>query len=54
MESYGIEEARRQLGEIIERVRLNDEHVTVSRYGKPVAVVVPVEWYEQVSQEVKP
>ena len=47
MDTYGIEEARNQLGDFIERIRLNDEHIALSRYGKPVAVLVPLEWYEE-------
>jgi prevent-host-death family protein len=47
MDTYGIEEARNQLGDFIERIRLNDEHIALSRYGKPVAVLVPQEWYDE-------
>ncbi len=47
MESYGIEEARNQLGDLIERVRVAGEHIAISRYGKPSAVIVPADWYEQ-------
>ena len=47
MESYGIEEARHQLGELAERVRLNGEHIALTRYGKTAVVLVPVDWHEQ-------
>ena len=46
MDSYGIEEARTQLGDLVERVRLNGEHIAVTRYGKQAVVIVPAEWYE--------
>ena len=45
MESFGIEEARNQLGDLIDRVRVKGEHITLTRYGKAVAVLVPVEWH---------
>jgi prevent-host-death family protein len=45
MESFGIEEARNQLGDLIDRVRIGGEHITLTRYGKAVAVLVPVEWH---------
>jgi prevent-host-death family protein len=47
MESYGIEEARNRLGDLVERVRLNGEHIVLSRYGKAAVVLVPVEWHEE-------
>lgn len=47
MESYGIEEARNQLGDLVERARLNGEHIGITRYGKPSVVLVPVEWHEK-------
>jgi prevent-host-death family protein len=46
MDSYGIEEARTQLGDLVERVRLNGEHIAVTRYGKRAVVIVPAEWHE--------
>jgi prevent-host-death family protein len=47
MESYGIEEARNQLGDLVERVRLGGEHIALTRYGKQAVVLVPVEWHEK-------
>jgi prevent-host-death family protein len=43
----GLEDARRQLGEIVDRARLADQHTLITRQGKPGAVVVSAEWYEQ-------
>jgi prevent-host-death family protein len=48
MRDMGIEEARRALGDIIDRARLLDEPTTITRQGKPAAVIVPIEWYQQV------
>jgi prevent-host-death family protein len=45
MESYGIEEARNQLGDLIDRVRVKGEHIVITRYGKRAAVIVPAEWH---------
>lgn len=39
--------ARRNFGSLIEDVSVNGDKVIVERHGKPVAVVVPVELYEQ-------
>jgi prevent-host-death family protein len=47
MESYGIEEARNQLGDLVERVRLGGEHIALTRYGKQAVVIVPAEWHEE-------
>lgn len=51
MESYGIEEARNQLGDLVERVRVGGEHIGITRYGKSAVVLVPVKWYERVGDE---
>lgn len=48
MESYGIEEARNQLGDLVERVRISGEHITLTRYGKPAVILVPVGWCEEM------
>lgn len=47
MDFYGIEEARKNLGEIVDRARFASEHVLITRSGKPAAVIVSAEWYEQ-------
>lgn len=41
-EQYNIHEAKTQLSRIIERVERGDE-VVISRAGKPIAKVVPLE-----------
>lgn len=47
MDETGIERARQALGEIVDRARIAGEHTVITRQGKPAAVIVPVEWYEQ-------
>jgi prevent-host-death family protein len=47
MEEIGLEEARRTLGEIVDRARLAQQHTLITRQGKPAAVVVAPDWYEQ-------
>jgi prevent-host-death family protein len=49
MEEIGIEEARRQLGDIIDRARLADEPTRITRHGKDAVVVVSTGWYEAVT-----
>jgi prevent-host-death family protein len=49
MESLSIEDARRQLGELVDRARLAGEPTLIMRYRKPVAVVVSAEWYERAA-----
>jgi prevent-host-death family protein len=39
------DEARRNLRELLDQVA-RDYHITILRYDKPVAVMVPVDWYE--------
>jgi prevent-host-death family protein len=46
MDEASIEQARRKLGEIVDRARLADQFTTITRQGKPAAVVVSVEWFE--------
>lgn len=47
MESYGIEEARNKLGPLVERIRNSGEHIALTWYGKPTAILVPVGWHEK-------
>ncbi len=41
-------DARIHFGEILQRVAQNDETILVERSGKPIAVILPVERYEQM------
>lgn len=48
MEQYTSEDARRKWRRILNEVE-RGEPVAVTRYGKPLAVVVPAGWYEQAA-----
>jgi prevent-host-death family protein len=41
MEEISIEEARRTLGDIVDRARLAGQSTVITRHGKPAAMVVP-------------
>ena len=45
MRSVGIEEARRTIGDLVDRARLTGEPTMITRHGKPGAVLVAVEWF---------
>ena len=45
MRTTSLEEARAGLGELIDRARLAGEPTLITRYGRPVAVVVSEDWY---------
>lgn len=45
MESVSIEEARRTLGDLVDRARLAGEATMITRHGKSAAVLVGVEWF---------
>jgi prevent-host-death family protein len=42
----GITKARETLGDVVEQVQLQGDTYVISRYGKPVAAIVPIEVYE--------
>jgi prevent-host-death family protein len=46
MKSASIEEARRTLGDLVDRARLVGEPTLITRHGRPAAVVVGADWYE--------
>jgi prevent-host-death family protein len=45
--TLGVTEARRRLSELIDRARYQGDTVTLLKYGKPAAVLVPIELYER-------
>lgn len=45
MDEVSIENARPVLGEIVDKARLAGTHTTITRQGKPAAVVVSADWY---------
>jgi prevent-host-death family protein len=52
MKELGVEEARRKLGDVVNRALIAGERTVITRNGTPAAVVVPVEWYLMVKQEL--
>ena len=53
MDEIGIERARQTLGDLVDRARYAGDHTTITRQNKQVAVIVPVEWYEQAKAALK-
>jgi prevent-host-death family protein len=49
MVTVQIEEARRTLGELVDRARLAGEPTMILRNRRPGAVLVPVSWYEEAA-----
>jgi len=41
------DEARRNLRQLLDEVEHNGGHITILRYDRPGAVIVPIDWYEQ-------
>jgi len=41
------DQLRRDLRKLLDEIEHAGEHVVVGRWDKPVAVLVPVDWYEQ-------
>lgn len=50
MTSFPISEAREAIGQIVNRVALRGERIGLSRNGKEVAVVVPLDDYRRLQQ----
>jgi prevent-host-death family protein len=48
-----IEEARRVLGDIVDRAAIAGEHFTITRNGKPKAVIVGLDWYESAQALIR-
>lgn len=49
MDGINIEAARQALGELVDRARLTGQPALLTRNGKPAAVLVPVDWFEQAA-----
>lgn len=47
MRTAAIEEARAKLGDLVDIARLAGEPTMITRYGRPAAVVVGAEWYQE-------
>ena len=50
MSKYSTKEARGQLSDVISRAAFAKERIILTRHGKPVAAVVPIEDYELLEQ----
>ena len=46
------DEARAKFSALIDEVTHDETHVYLLRYDKPVAVIVPVSWYEDAKRRV--
>jgi prevent-host-death family protein len=51
MKSVNIEDARRSLGDLVDRARIAREPVLITRYNKPAAVLVSADWYAEITGE---
>lgn len=47
----GTRELKTRLSEYVAEVQYRGQHVQVTRNGRPVAVLVPVEWYEAKAEQ---
>jgi prevent-host-death family protein len=53
MQTVSIEEARRTIGDLVDRARLAGEPTMITRYNKPGAVVVGAEWYAEAQEALE-
>ena len=51
MKSTNIEDARKILGDLVDRARIAGEPVLITRYNKPAAVLVGADWYSRMTGE---
>jgi prevent-host-death family protein len=47
MDEMSIEQARLKLGDVVDLARIAGQPTLITRQGKPAAMVVSVDWYEQ-------
>ncbi|MER5784776.1 type II toxin-antitoxin system Phd/YefM family antitoxin [Streptomyces mobaraensis] len=50
MDKYPLVEARNQLGQLVGRVRHGHERIVITEYGKPAAVIMPIEEMEELQR----
>ena len=50
MEQYSSEDARREWRRILDKIQ-RGESIEITRYGERLAVVVPAEWFDQLSEQ---
>ena len=49
--TLGVTEARKDFSELVEKVQYRGNTYMISRHGKPAAVIVPVQVYEDWKEE---
>jgi len=54
MKTLNLRETKARLSKVIDDLEKTGEFVTVTRHGKPAAVLVPVEAAERLKNEQKP
>lgn len=47
------DEARARWRTLLDHVEHDGEHITIARWNKPAAVIVPVAWYEQAQATLR-
>ena len=47
------DEARAKLRDLLDDIASDGAHIYVLRYDKPAAVLVPVDWYEDVKAKLE-
>ena len=45
--TYGAQQVRDHFTDVIEQVRMTRTPITVTRHGRPMAVMVDIGWYER-------
>jgi prevent-host-death family protein len=50
--SVTTEEWRRSSRELLNEVEHQDAHLTITRWGQPAAVIVPVQWYNAAKKKL--
>lgn len=48
----GVQEIRLAMGDVFKSVEERKEHVVFARRGKPIAVLVPIDWYRGAADKV--
>lgn len=48
----GVQEFRAQVARRLDAVD-KDEHTVVARRGRPIAVLVPIEWYRKAAEKLR-
>ena len=49
----GVTQARKEFGDLVEKVQFRGDTYIINRHGKPAAAVVPVQVYENWRQQRK-